>query len=84
MMADRLVTLKRQGEIAVVSLNRPARHNALVPELLSQLLASFKHQHCQTARAVILRAERVAFVHQIQSQQATDGIDQFLRRQEYA
>ena len=31
-----------------------------------------------------LETERVAFVHQIQSQQATDGIDQFLRRQENA
>ena len=60
-MADRLVTLKRQGEIAIVSLNHPARHNALIPELPSQLLASFKHQHCQTARAVMLRAEGRSF-----------------------
>lgn len=60
-MPDHLVTLERQGQVAIVSLNRPARHNALIPELLSQLLTSFQHQHCQTARAVILRAEGHSF-----------------------
>ena len=39
-MADRLVKLERQGAVAIVSMNRPARHNALVPELLSNLLAA--------------------------------------------
>jgi len=54
---NQLVTLKRQGRIAIVSLNRPALH-----------------QH--------LEAERESFVGQVQTQQALDGIELFLRRQE--
>ena len=63
-MTDRRVTLKREDKIAIVSLNRPARHNAWVPERR-------------------LKTERDAFVAQVQTQQALDGIDDFLRRQEH-
>lgn len=61
MKNDRLVTLRLDGSIALVSLNRPARHNALVPELLSRLLQVLKHEDCQTASVVILRAEGPSF-----------------------
>ena len=74
-MADRLVRLERRGAVAILSLNRPARHNALVPELLSDLLADIDELRYR------LGAEREAFVTQVQTQQALDGIDQFLRRQ---
>ena len=59
--SDPLVTLKLQGKIALVSLNRPARHNALVPELLTQLLQVLNHQDCRSATVVILRAEGRSF-----------------------
>lgn len=58
---DRLVTLRFQGNIALVSLNRPERHNALTPELLSRLLQVLEHQGCQAAPVVILRAEGQSF-----------------------
>lgn len=58
---DPLVTFKLQGKIALVSLNRPARHNALVPELLIQLLKALNHQACRSATVVILRAEGRSF-----------------------
>lgn len=60
-MTERLVTIKRKNEIAIVSLNRPARHNALVPEFLTELLLAFEHDDCQGAAAVILRAEGRSF-----------------------
>jgi len=58
---DRLVTLRFEGNIALVSLNRPDRHNSLVPELLSRLLQVLEHQDCQAAPVVILRAEGHSF-----------------------
>lgn len=61
MKNDRLVTLRLDGNIALVSLNRPARHNALVPELLSRLLQVLEHEECQRASVVILRAEGPSF-----------------------
>ncbi len=60
-LPDRLVTHERQGKIAIVSLNHPARHNALIPELLTALLKAFEHDDCQTAAAVVLRAEGRSF-----------------------
>ena len=59
--SEPLVTLKLQGKIALVSLNRPARHNALVPELLTQLLQALNLQDCESAMVVILRAEGRSF-----------------------
>lgn len=61
MTADPLVTLRRQGKIAIVSLNHPARHNALVPGLLSRFLQVLEHDDCQSAAVVILRAEGRSF-----------------------
>ena len=58
---DQLVTLRFRGNIALVSLNCPERHNALVPELLSRLLEVLEHQDCQAAPVVILRAEGHSF-----------------------
>lgn len=61
MKADQLVTFKLHGDVALVSLNRPARHNALVPELLSLLLQVLQRNDCQDAAVVILRAEGGSF-----------------------
>jgi len=58
---DQLVTLERRDNIAIVSLNRPARHNALVPGLLSEMLLVLKHPDCQGATVLILRAEGRSF-----------------------
>jgi 2-(1,2-epoxy-1,2-dihydrophenyl)acetyl-CoA isomerase len=58
---EQLVTLKLQGRIATVSLNRPARHNALVPGLLSEMLQVLEHPDCQAAQVLILRAEGCSF-----------------------
>lgn len=60
-MTDRLVKLERQGAVAIISLNRPERHNALIPELLSNLLAVLEDQYCPDARVVMLRAEGRSF-----------------------
>ena len=61
MDTEQLVTLRLHGKIAIVSLNRPDRHNALVPALLSRLLEILEHNDCQNAAVVILRAEGRSF-----------------------
>jgi len=61
MKTDMLVSLQREGAIAIVSLNRPTRHNALVPDLLSRLLHVLEQPDCQSASVVILRAEGPSF-----------------------
>lgn len=61
MKTEPLVTLKRMDRIALLSLNRPARHNALVPDLLAALLQALAHPHSQGAAALILRAEGRSF-----------------------
>jgi 2-(1,2-epoxy-1,2-dihydrophenyl)acetyl-CoA isomerase len=61
MQAERLVTLERRGRIALVSLNRPERHNALAPELLAELLQVLEDRDCQDAAVVVLRAEGRSF-----------------------
>jgi len=60
-MSKELVTLKHQGEVAILSLNRPARHNALVPELLSRLVSALESDDCRNAAALVLRAEGRSF-----------------------
>jgi 2-(1,2-epoxy-1,2-dihydrophenyl)acetyl-CoA isomerase len=60
-MTEQLVKLSRRGKVATITLNRPARHNVLVPELLSALLESIEHDDCQSAAAVVLRAEGRSF-----------------------
>lgn len=61
MNAEPIVTLQRRNGIALVSLNRPGRHNALVPELLAALLQTLEHPDCQGAAALVLRAEGRSF-----------------------
>ncbi|MGA9575029.1 MAG: enoyl-CoA hydratase/isomerase family protein [Lysobacterales bacterium] len=61
MTTEKPVTLMRRDRVALVSLNRPARHNALVPELLSELLQALEHEDCRDAAAVVLRAEGRSF-----------------------
>jgi len=58
---DPLVTLQRRGAIALISLNRPARHNALVPGLLDALVQALGHPDSQGAAALVLRAEGRSF-----------------------
>jgi len=60
-MTDRLVTLDVAGSSAVIRLNRPARHNALVPELLAELLDAINDERCQKTRTLILAAEGRSF-----------------------
>jgi len=60
-MAESLVKLFRQGPVAILSLNRANRHNALVPELLLKLLERLRSDECQEAGAVMLRAEGHSF-----------------------
>lgn len=71
MTTDPPVLLERRGHTALIRLNRPQRHNPLVPELLHALLAALR------VRAG-LDAEREAFVAQIQSAGALAGTDRFL------
>jgi len=59
--ADALVTLQRRDAIALISLNRPGRHNALVPELLDALLQALGHPDSRGAAALVLRAEGRSF-----------------------
>ena len=77
MATEQLVTLRLHGEIAIVSLNRPDRHNALIPELLTRLSEVLEHLRQR------LEAERENFVSQVQTRQTLDGIDSFLRRKEH-
>jgi 2-(1,2-epoxy-1,2-dihydrophenyl)acetyl-CoA isomerase len=60
-MTDSLVKLSRKDTVAILSLNRPQRHNALVPELLTQFLDAIGSDDCQDARVIILRAEGPSF-----------------------
>lgn len=60
-MAEPLVRTGRRGAVAVVTLNRPARHNALVPELLTDLLESLRNGPAADAAAVVLAAEGPSF-----------------------
>lgn len=60
-MSEPLVKFERQGAVAVLSLNRPQRHNALVPELLRNLIELLNGDKCRLAAAVVLRAEGRSF-----------------------
>ncbi len=61
MQTEALVTFERRDRVALISLNRPERHNALVPGLLAALLQALAHPQSQGATAVILRAEGRSF-----------------------
>jgi len=57
-----LVVSERDDAVAVLTLNRPQMHNALVPELLEQLRAALADLHNDKAiRCVILAATGLAF-----------------------
>ncbi len=51
------LTLDADGEIAIVSLNRPAKRNALNAETIEELISVFSTMPRTGARAVVLRAE---------------------------
>lgn len=59
---NRLIKTRRTGSVATLVLNRPARHNSLVPELLAELLAELQALAVDdTAKAVVLAAEGKSF-----------------------
>jgi enoyl-CoA hydratase/carnithine racemase len=60
-MTEPLVRQTREGDVAIVSLHRPARHNALVPELLTALLAALDDVAAGNAAALVLSAEGRSF-----------------------
>jgi 2-(1,2-epoxy-1,2-dihydrophenyl)acetyl-CoA isomerase len=60
-MSD-LVILSRENAVAELSLNRPQRHNSLVPELLEAVLDGLWQISANSSvRAVVLRAEGKSF-----------------------
>ena len=59
-MSERLVFLKIEHNVAVISLGHPATLNALTPEMLEQLSAALTTA-AQSARAILLRAEGRGF-----------------------
>jgi enoyl-CoA hydratase/carnithine racemase len=57
-----LVLVERHGPVAVVVLNRPERHNSLIPELLQELLDRLGDVAVDAdVRAVVLAAEGPSF-----------------------
>lgn len=61
MTVGRLVTLAFDGAAARVTLARPQRHNALVPELLADLRAALSEACASQARAIVLAGEGRSF-----------------------
>ncbi|WP_259779396.1 enoyl-CoA hydratase/isomerase family protein [Aestuariispira ectoiniformans] len=61
-MADKLVCLALDGPVARITLNRPDRHNSLVPELLEELLSCVDEvSRNDDIRAVVLQANGCSF-----------------------
>ncbi|MCC5856678.1 MAG: enoyl-CoA hydratase/isomerase family protein [Ectothiorhodospiraceae bacterium] len=60
-MTQSLVTTQRDDDILTLTLNRPERHNALVPELLDALRAELDACTQEPPRALILAAEGRSF-----------------------
>jgi 2-(1,2-epoxy-1,2-dihydrophenyl)acetyl-CoA isomerase len=59
---ENLVLLSVADRVATVTLNRPDRHNSLVPELLGRLIALFEQLNCRSdIRVVVLRAAGDSF-----------------------
>jgi 2-(1,2-epoxy-1,2-dihydrophenyl)acetyl-CoA isomerase len=57
-----LVLTERTGPVAIVTLNRPERHNSLVPALLHELLAALEGiRAAPDVRAVVLQANGRSF-----------------------
>ncbi|NTU85498.1 MAG: enoyl-CoA hydratase/isomerase family protein, partial [Chloroflexales bacterium] len=60
-MAD-LVRLAVDGAVATLTLNRPERHNSLIPELLEELLAALEQLRARPEpRALVLQANGRSF-----------------------
>lgn len=60
-MTNHYVHYQRNGDIVRLTLARPERHNALVPELLDDLLAALKQCHQAPPRVIVLAAEGRSF-----------------------
>jgi 2-(1,2-epoxy-1,2-dihydrophenyl)acetyl-CoA isomerase len=60
-VAAPLVTLERTDAAAIITLNRPERHNALVPELLQALAQALAADLARQAPAVVLAAAGRSF-----------------------
>ena len=60
-MAEALVTRTEVTGVSVLRLNRPGRHNALVPELLEALLEALRGEEDGQSRAIVLAAAGVSF-----------------------
>lgn len=57
-----LIIQERHGTTAILTLNRPERHNSLIPELLNELLESLSSVAADTSiRAVLLKANGRSF-----------------------
>ncbi len=56
-----LVLCETEGDLGILTLNRPERHNSLVPELLSEFLRALGRMHAPEVRAVILQANGRSF-----------------------
>lgn len=61
-MMSEMVLVEREGPVAVLTLNRPERHNSLVPELVSALLNAFRTLGGQPdIHALVLQANGRSF-----------------------
>ena len=61
-MTDRLVTVERDGSIAVVRLNRPQQLNALSDELMDELVATLAQlDRDEAVRCIVLGGNERAF-----------------------
>ena len=57
---NELILLAQDGPLAIVTLNRPQRHNSLTPPFLQALLHSLAEVP-ETARALLLQANGRSF-----------------------
>ncbi len=57
-----LILLEFDGNIAILTLNRPERHNSIIPELLAEMLAALEEIRTHPAvRVIILQANGHSF-----------------------
>jgi enoyl-CoA hydratase/carnithine racemase len=61
-MSEQRVTLERDGRVAVVTLSRPAKHNALDPEMFDAIAAMLEFLEQESGlRSVVLRGDGPSF-----------------------
>jgi methylglutaconyl-CoA hydratase len=60
-MTFHTLTLEREGEVAIITLNRPERRNAISTEMIEELLAALDETESSGARVVILTGAGKAF-----------------------